>query len=305
MTVRWVRAVAGLAMWACVAIGAENAGQVASLEGTADVVRGGATQPLKAGDAVFVGDKLKTAAGAKLRLLLRDDTVLTLAASTELVVNEQVLGGDQSQSSFGMLGGTLRALVPDRYGTPGSKFQVETPTAIAGVRGTGFLITYDPRSGTTTVVGLFDTTWVRGKNGKGEVTVGPQTSTEVRRGGQPRRPVKADKLRVQRLVDATDVRLTPESSTPPSGPATDGSPGVTPPRGLPGKLRPGGGGAGGAGGDGVVDQPVGNLPRRPRGPQSPGGPSKPPPPPPNVPGQSGVSGAVDGGSGGNKPPGKP
>ena len=273
-----------LGLWARVALAADAAGQVASLEGSADVTRGGATQPIKAGDPIYVGDKLKAGAGGKLRLLLNDESVLTLAASTELVVSEQVLGTDTSKSTLGLLGGTLRAIVTERYSTPGSKFEVETPTAIAGVRGTGFVITYDTATGTTTVTGLFDTTWVRGRNGKGEVTVGPNRYTEVRRGGVPRAPITVDGSRLQRLIDATDARVTLDAggaaavgdgASPTGGGGRPGAPrrlhlGRTDALGTPA---------------GIVDQPVEKLRKlRRRVSNQPTPPQKPPPPPPGTPG---------------------
>ena len=276
-----------IVLWGRTALGTDAAGQVAALEGAAEVSRAGATQPIKAGDPVYVGDKLKTAPGSKLRLLLNDDSVLTLAASTEMVLTEQDVGADQAKSNLGLLGGTMRALVTERYGTPGSKFEVETPTAIAGVRGTGFVISYDMTTGTTTVLGLFDTTWVRGKKGRGEVTVGPDRSTEVRRGGLPRRPVAADGLRLRRLIEATDARVALDQEGPGDAPAAGGGGGGLPPhgRGFGRGDGPGGGLGGGVGGSGgVIDQPVQRLkgkkvPTPPSGP-----PTKPPPPAPGLPG---------------------
>lgn len=270
-----------VSLWSRVAFGADAAGQVAALEGTAEVTRGGTTQPIKAGDPIYVGDKLKTAPASKLRLLLKDETVLTLAASTEMVVNQEDVGGATSKTGLGMMGGTLRALVTERYGTPGSKFEVETPTAIAGVRGTGFVISYDAATGTTTVVGLFDTTWVRSKNGRGEVTVGPDRTTEVRRGGLPRKPGRVEGPRLRRLIDVTDARQVLDGGGPAEPPAGDGPDGrLMPPRGV---KRGGRDGLGGP--RGVLDQPGGVI--FPNGESAPNPPvrthPKPPPPPPGHP----------------------
>ena len=273
-----------LGLWVRVALAADPAGQVASLEGSAEVTRAGATQPVKPGDPIYVGDKLKAAPGGKLRLLLNDESVLTLAANTELVVNEQVLGTDTSKSTLGLLGGTLRAIVTERYSTPGSKFEVETPTAIAGVRGTGFVITYDTATGTTTVTGLFDTTWVRDRNGRGEVTVGPNRSTEVRRGGVPRAPITVDGSRLQRLLDATDARVTLDAGEVPAGGDGASPAGGGRRQGGPRRMNLGRTDALGTPA-GIVDQPVEKLRKlKSRVPTGSPPPHKPPPPPPSAPG---------------------
>jgi len=82
-------------------------------------------------------------------------------------------------------------VVTERYGKPGARFEVETPTAIAGWRGTGFIATYDIAKEQTVVVGLFDTTFVRSRAEKEtghEVELGPGQATTVRRGSYPLRP---------------------------------------------------------------------------------------------------------------------
>ena len=171
----------------------EPVGHVAALEGGAETQHSGATAwtPLAAGDGVLLGDRLRTLADGRLKLHLRDDSVLTLGVSSELTVDEQTVGTQAPASRFGLAVGTLRAVVTERYGAPGARFEVETPTAIAGVRGTGFIASYDAAKEQTVIVGLFDTTFVRSRveTDKGhEVTLGPGEATTVRRGSYPLRP---------------------------------------------------------------------------------------------------------------------
>jgi hypothetical protein len=89
-----------------------------------------------------------------MRLVFRDDSVLVLGDATTVVVNEQVFDPAASQSVFGLLGGKLRSVVSHYYGAAGAKYEVQTSTAVAGVRGTEFLMTYDPVTGATEVVGI-------------------------------------------------------------------------------------------------------------------------------------------------------
>jgi hypothetical protein len=193
-----------------VAAGAqEKVGWVAALEGRAEVFHPGGTAwtSLAAGDDILRGDQLRTAAESRLKLLFRDDSVLTLAASSQLTVNEQT-AGEAPTSFFSVLVGTVRALCTERYAQQGARFEMETPTAIAGVRGTGFVVTFDPAPEETRVVGLFDTTAVRSQldpEGRREVRVGPGEMTTVGRGAYPRLPTAVPEDVLRGLVGATEV----------------------------------------------------------------------------------------------------
>src|SRR6185503_9892797 len=161
---------------------AEEVGAVAEMEGQAEILRIGtaAWTPLKPGDAVQLGDQVRTAAAT---------------------------------SHFSLLVGAIRAVVTDRYGATGARFEVETPTAVAGVRGTGFITSYDETREETTVLGLFDTTGVRSKidpNGQREVRVGPGQMTTVRRGAFPVRPSATPEGTLRSFSGSTEVRAKPE-----------------------------------------------------------------------------------------------
>src|SRR5262249_10919179 len=118
------------------------AGTVASLQGRADAQAGGQAtwRALATGKDVFVGDRLRTADASRLKILMRDDSVLTLGPKSELVVDQLDVREGGGTSRLGAVVGAVRAVVTDRYGTTGSSFEMKTPTAVAGVRGTGFVV---------------------------------------------------------------------------------------------------------------------------------------------------------------------
>ncbi len=240
---------------------ADPVGSVAALQGQAQVLRGGTGDwaGIASGDPVFVGDHLRTLAGSKMQLAFREDSLLTLAESSELTVTEQVVERAAPRSRFGLLYGTLRAVVTDRYSKPDSSFQVETPTAIAAVRGTGFITTYDAKADETVVAGLFDTTRVHALNdpeARHEVLLGPGDETRVPRGSVPVRPTRIPENVLRRLDAATTVlpELAPGAHR---GAERGGAPGGAAHTSSPSE---------------VVDQPV-ELLKRQRN-------RRPPPPPP-------------------------
>lgn len=147
------------------AAAAQGVGKVATLEGTVEIDRAGTTLVAATGLDVERGDVLRTGAAGRVRLLLRDDTVVNLGASSTLTLDEQVLGDEATplQSALQLLGGKVRVLVSELYAEPGTQFEVKTPTAVAGVRGTEFTVTYDAAVETTEVIGISGKVEVNGR----------------------------------------------------------------------------------------------------------------------------------------------
>ncbi len=136
-----------IAMLAAVAPSAraQNAvGSITELAGSAQYARAGQIADVKPGMAVELHDKLSTGAGAHLTVTLQDNSRLTLTESSTLVIDESVLGpsGGRASTKVSLLGGSLHALVSAGLRGAAPSFQVETPNAIAGVRGTDFTISY-------------------------------------------------------------------------------------------------------------------------------------------------------------------
>ena len=160
-----------------------------------------------------------------------------------MVLDEQVAGAAPS-SSFSLLLGKVRAVVTERYSAAGAKFEVKSPTAIAGVRGTSFIAEYDRDKDETQVVGIEHFTAVRSladATGTKGVRLGPGDATTVRRGSFPTLPTKMPAAALQGLVGAT----TASAGTSRTGPKAD-------PR-LPGQAGSRDGSPEGR----VVDQPFG------------------------------------------------
>ncbi len=205
---RWLVTMLALALTAAVVAraGAQEpqVGVVSALEGRADALHRGQADwaALGGGDAVLLGDRLRTQPASRLKLLLKDESVLTLGPSSELSVDEQVVADSGGTSALSVVTGAVRAVVPPRYGTPGSRFDVSTPTAVAGVRGTTFVVAYDRAAERTRVLCLSGVVSVRGAVGaRREVTLRAGELTEIGRDGIPTKP----RTPTSDEVDAMDV----------------------------------------------------------------------------------------------------
>ncbi len=129
--------------------GAQVIGTVTGLLGSATVQRVGsvAPEPLSLNNEVHQGDILRTGPGARLRITLRDASILSLGANTELKLDHLALSAPPAEpgSLFTLAGGFLRATVGRLR--PGSLFEIHSPSMVAAVRGTDWIESYS--AGTT------------------------------------------------------------------------------------------------------------------------------------------------------------
>jgi ferric-dicitrate binding protein FerR (iron transport regulator) len=119
------------------------AGSISQLTGSAQVQRAGATLGATQGMAIDLHDRISTAAASALTVTLTDGSTLAMGASSTLSIDENVVtGGTRQSTRVGLFGGSLRSLVSVALRGAAPNFQIQTPNAIAGVRGTDFEATY-------------------------------------------------------------------------------------------------------------------------------------------------------------------
>lgn len=124
---------------------AERIGTVLAVDGTAEVrlAKTETWQTLRFRDALFPQDTVRTAANGLVKVLLRDDTILTLAERSEMQFTEFLLTPQQRRTIVGLTLGKLRVVTTKIFGA-GSATEVRTPNTVAGVRGTTFIIAFVP-----------------------------------------------------------------------------------------------------------------------------------------------------------------
>lgn len=114
---------------------AGEAGLVAAINGAPTVARDGATRALARGDAVAAGDRIATDAAARVKILLADDSVLTIGPDTEVVLDQLLLGDERRSARLRVLAGRFKLAIAAWFGGA-SDYEVTLPTAVVGVRGT-------------------------------------------------------------------------------------------------------------------------------------------------------------------------
>ena len=130
-----------LALPAAAETGAAPAAQITKVAGTAEVVRGGKAQPATQGMAIEAGDQLKTGADGLVDLSLNGLAGCRLLGSTEV----SLAATEQDKMAVSVTTGNV--ILNLNQLSSGSAFKLETPTAIAAVRGTQFWGRVDAASG--------------------------------------------------------------------------------------------------------------------------------------------------------------
>lgn len=139
-------------------------------------------------------DSIKTGATGKAKIVLSDGSVLTIGPLSMFYiknVSEDRETGDRS-ANFELEEGAVRAKVAKLQG--GSTFTIETPTAVAGVRGTDFVVEMKPDTQESIVTVLEGQVEVGSRIGdlQEKVILMREQTSSVKSGRKPGAPEAAD-----------------------------------------------------------------------------------------------------------------
>src|SRR6516165_7646287 len=118
----------------------EPIGNVATLTGTATVIRSKDSIALKLKDDIFLDDTVQTSSGASLGITFNDATTFHLSANAKITIDSYVYedGGTKNAGIFDIAKGTV-AFVAASLAKTGN-MQINTPAATLGIRGTTGLV---------------------------------------------------------------------------------------------------------------------------------------------------------------------
>lgn len=131
----------GAALWAPLALG--QAGEAVGVNPDASAVKGTITKTLVVGADVQVGERIVTGASGLVQIIFTDQTRLVVGPGSSLVIEQYLLrGGEAAEKlTINALSGTFRFATGK---SPKPAYEIKTPTATIGVRGTGFDFTVLP-----------------------------------------------------------------------------------------------------------------------------------------------------------------
>jgi FecR protein len=135
---------------------AQEIGTIGQITGSVEIGRAGTWTAATVGAPLNLHDEVRTGEPGRLMVVFRDDSVLVVGDGSHVRIDEQIFDptGGKFRSVMRLLQGKLRALVSEYYERPQATYLIETGTAAVGVRGTEFVITFDPVADVTDVVGV-------------------------------------------------------------------------------------------------------------------------------------------------------
>jgi len=188
---------------------AQVVGTVAEVQGQAELVRAGARTAVSIGMAVRAEDELQTSRPGRLRVVFQDDSVLTIGDDSQVRIDEHIVDIERGvfRSIVRLVKGRVRAVVSDYYGRRGAVYEIDTVTAVAGVRGTEFVAVFDPVAEVTEVVGVSGgrvaVHSVIDRTARG-VFVTARELTQVARGKLPTRPQPLDEITFRQYIEGLE-----------------------------------------------------------------------------------------------------
>lgn len=189
------------------------------MEGVLMVVKGdikviskdGAATAAKVGKKVFQGDTIVAGADSRAKVVMADKNVLNISPDSKVMIEKYENDGkDNKNVELNVLYGKVRASVEQKYDGEKSKFNVKTPSAVAGVRGTDFITGYSPQTKQTSIT-TFSGAVAVGQPGPGGSIVNPvfvqkgQTTNASAGGVEPPKPVPAEELNKMNQESSADT----------------------------------------------------------------------------------------------------
>ena len=155
------------------------------------------SQPAKVGLKVLVGDTVRSAIDSRAKIVMSDRNVIHLSPSTTIKIEKYETGASKNVE-IGLSQGKVRTDVEQVYDGEKTKFLIKTPTAVAGVRGTQFITSYDTKTNLTEVITLRGQVALSSLATSAMVLVKKGESTSMKKGQapEPAKPVASEALKV-------------------------------------------------------------------------------------------------------------
>lgn len=134
-------------LFAAGAQSAETVGKFSAVEGKVDVLKDGRLPAIIAehGVVVSANDIVRTKSGSKAEITFNDGNVVRIAEKSRISISEYIGGSRGVVSvSTGKVEAVVTKEMTKRIATSlgANKFEIRTPSAIAGVRGTDFFVSH-------------------------------------------------------------------------------------------------------------------------------------------------------------------
>jgi hypothetical protein len=130
-------------IWASTAYAQEPIGIVTAVKGQVTVAGAtGVMEAVEEGARVFLGDRFKTEENSGVKILLNDDTLVSLGGETDFEITEFVYTPNARRSLSNIFKGKLKAIIQKFEGRE-SNVEFAAPNGVIGIKGTIIFIDAD------------------------------------------------------------------------------------------------------------------------------------------------------------------
>jgi Ca2+-binding RTX toxin-like protein len=121
----------------------EQIGSVISMTGSAWAISGNTQRPLTEGAPVYEGEEIVTESDSNVEIRLADNTILGQGEDSAISLDDYVYSEDANSLDFSMIKGVLRVVSGEIVKANPEGFNLSTPMATIGIRGTEVMIQID------------------------------------------------------------------------------------------------------------------------------------------------------------------
>jgi hypothetical protein len=165
----------------------------------------------KVGGKVFPQDTIVTGKDSRAKIVMHDRNIINVLPETKLRIDQYISNLKEKNVRLSLLEGKVRANVEQKYDDDENKFEIRTPSAVAGVRGTQFMTSYKRSTNMTGITTFRGEVSFRGLDTKSNkmsdpVLVKKGESSENVDGKAPGTPVKLNPVELKKVEGESVVK---------------------------------------------------------------------------------------------------
>ncbi len=165
----------------------------------------------KVGSKVYPQDTIVTGKDSRAKIVMSDRNIINVLPDTKIRIDQYINDSKEKNVRLSLLQGKVRTNVEQKYDNNENRFEIKTPSAVVGVRGTQFITSYQKSTNMTIVTTFRGEVIFRGLDTKTEklteaVLVKRGETSENVEGQKPGSPVKISPAELKRIDGDTAVR---------------------------------------------------------------------------------------------------
>jgi len=183
------------------------------VKGDVKVISKSKMSSAKVGMKVTEGDTVTTGPESRAKIVMSDKNVLNISPNSKVLIeiykNNSATG--EKKVELKVDHGKVRATVEQKYDDEENTFKIKTPTAVAGVRGTDFSVSFDPISKLSKVITFkgavaVASSTLSGNNGSlAPILIRAGESTDIDPVSGPSAPIKLPSNELEKLDQESDA----------------------------------------------------------------------------------------------------